>query len=201
MEEDLISVDFENATHRLILLHGWGADAEDLVPVGKALANQLSIGLQLICLRAPEHLSEGDGRQWYPLFPPDWSAVPDAIKKLQSRFQKNSFSSIPFSKTFLLGFSQGGAMALASGCAFPFAGLIGCSAYPHPDWLPQANTPPIFLTHGDNDELVPLEAAKKIFALAKQNNNQCDIYTFNGGHEIPQEAIDQISSFISSRCV
>ena len=41
MEEELICFPSESATHRLILLHGWGADAEDLIFLGKHLmANQ-----------------------------------------------------------------------------------------------------------------------------------------------------------------
>jgi hypothetical protein len=42
----------------------------------------------------------------------------------------------------LFGFSQGGAMALDSGCALPIAGLISCSGYPHPNLgSPTATSP------------------------------------------------------------
>ena len=34
---ELISLNSEFATNRLVLLHGWGADANDLLPVGKLL--------------------------------------------------------------------------------------------------------------------------------------------------------------------
>ena len=37
---ELISLNSESATNRLVLLHGWGADAQDLVPVGKLLTEE-----------------------------------------------------------------------------------------------------------------------------------------------------------------
>ena len=38
---ELISLNSESATNRLVLLHGWGADAHDLVSVGKLLTEGL----------------------------------------------------------------------------------------------------------------------------------------------------------------
>ncbi len=199
MEKDFLCVDCENPTHRLILLHGWGADAEDLIPLGKELLANLEINFQLVSLRAPILKKDGIGREWYGLFPSDWPAVPDATKDLRKRLNKFSLSPIPLSKTFLLGFSQGGAMALATGCEFSFAGLIICSGYPHRDWSPQKDVPPILLTHGNCDEVVPSYASEKIFNLLKANHSICDLHIFNGGHEINFGAIDKISSFIRSR--
>ena len=34
---ELISLNSESATNRIVLLHGWGADAHDLLPVAKLL--------------------------------------------------------------------------------------------------------------------------------------------------------------------
>ena len=70
----------------MVLLHGWGADAEDLIPLAQKLRIGLGlIKLDLVALRAPQRHPEGFGRQWYGLFPPDWSAVPSAINDLKIR--------------------------------------------------------------------------------------------------------------------
>ena len=37
MENDLIRIKVVGATHRLVLLHGWGADVNDLIPLGQEL--------------------------------------------------------------------------------------------------------------------------------------------------------------------
>ncbi len=196
MKNDFICLGSKNATYRLICLHGWGADGTDLVPFGEELLKLLDIEVQLLFLNAPELHPDGNGRQWYRLFPADWSKVPNAIKNLQDRLNKHSSSSIPLSNTFLLGFSQGGAMALAAGCDFPLAGLICCSAYPHPGWEPNKKCPPIFLSHGEFDQVVPIEASRKISNLLKDNDLLFNLFTFKGEHEITKDVTFKISLFI-----
>ena len=39
---------------RLVLLHGWGANEEDLKPLGDRLARECSKTLDVVCLEAPE---------------------------------------------------------------------------------------------------------------------------------------------------
>ena len=88
MENELIGIRPSGATHRLVLLHGWGADADDLIPLGEELIRGLAeIKMELIALRAPEKHPDGFGRQWYGLFPPDWEAVPSSIKELKERIE------------------------------------------------------------------------------------------------------------------
>ncbi|KGG13096.1 MULTISPECIES: alpha/beta hydrolase [Prochlorococcus] len=196
MPKDFICLQCDNPTHRLILLHGWGADAEDLIPLGENLLGKSGTRLELVFLRAPQPVINSVGRQWYQLFPADWSAVPQAVDHLKLRLKELPLEEIPIHRTFLLGFSQGGAMALATGIDLPMAGLILCSAYPHPGWHPIGQRSPIFLTHGVNDEVVPIEASRKIIELLKTNELESDLYEFQGGHEINEEIIIQISLFI-----
>jgi phospholipase/carboxylesterase len=59
---------------RLVLLHGWGATAADLQPLGEQLAAQHPEPLDIVCLEAPEPHPQPGGRQWYGLFPSDWDA-------------------------------------------------------------------------------------------------------------------------------
>ena len=196
MKNELVCLNTPDASNRLILLHGWGADAEDLLPLGEKLTCQLTTKTEIIALRAPDFHPQGIGRQWYPLFPPDWSAVPIAIDNLKERIKDIASVKIPLKKTALLGFSQGAAMTLESGCDLPIAGLICCSAYPHANWVAPKSIPPIFLTHGKNDEIVPVRAFQKIRYLLENYDQLVDIELFDGGHEIPQYLIPKFQLFL-----
>ena len=37
INHEFVSITSQNATHRIILIHGWGADADDLIPIGKEI--------------------------------------------------------------------------------------------------------------------------------------------------------------------
>ena len=181
-----------------MLLHGWGADAEDLMPLGDELANASAVPTECIGLQAPEPHPGGQGKQWYGLFPADWQAVPEAVSQLRTRIEELDLARIPLSRTVLIGFSQGGAMALHVGCSLPLAGVIGCSAYPHPEWRPPTNRPPVLLLHGIHDDVVPAAAAEKLLALLKSGSNACHLATFSGGHTIPVEAQTAMTEAIGS---
>ena len=187
------------ATARLVLLHGWGADADDLMPLGDSLSARLPSAIDCLGLPAPELHPAGMGRQWYGLFPADWQAVIPAVEQLQKRLQALEQTPIPLSRTVLIGFSQGGAMAVHTGCNLPLAGVIGCSAYPHPGWTPPQVRPPVLLLHGQNDEVVPPEASVKLQKQLKEGSSiDCGLMHFPGGHSIPQQAEEVMVKAIKS---
>ena len=170
---------------RLVLLHGWGATAADLKPLGEQLAAQHPAPLEVVCLEAPEPHPQPGGRQWYGLFPSDWEAVPNAVQQLTARLLELSNDGIPLERTVLFGFSQGGAMALNCGCSLPLAGVISCSGYPHPDWQPPLDHPPVLAMHGSEDEIVPPDALDRIKSLLNPEHYQGVL--FKNGHTIPIE--------------
>ncbi len=193
MDSDLLRFGDETASFRLVLLHGWGADFHDLVPLGEELIHSVDQRLELVALRAPELHPDNVGRQWYKLFPADWASVPLAIENLKSRLKALETKEISLSKTIVLGFSQGGAMALGACCEMPVGGIIACSSYPHPGWRPPSHRPKIFMTHGTMDEIVPFSASEALFNDLNKQNIFVELFAFNGGHEIPIEASSRIS--------
>ena len=193
---ELISLNSESATNRLVLLHGWGADANDLLPVGKLLTEGLTDRFEIVSLSAPEPHPSGSGRQWYPLYPHEWEQVPNAVLDLERRLTNLCFDQIPLERTLLLGFSQGGAMALELSIRKKFAGVFALSSYPHPDWQPLKNMPPIFLFHGNMDQVVPKEASQKTFDILRNNGIKSNLYFFDGGHEINNDLIDHCKEII-----
>ena len=107
----------ERASRRLVLLHGWGADADDLLDLGLELLPLTGLSaaeqaqVSLVALRAPLPHPGGMGRQWYDLQQPEWPQLAAARVQLRERLIGLG-ASVPLQRTALLGFSQGAAMAL-----------------------------------------------------------------------------------------
>lgn len=184
-----------DAWTRLVLLHGWGADADDLLDLGELLVGpQVSV----IALRAPEAHPYGMGRQWYGLQPIDWSQLPGARAALNRRLAALG-GSVPLERTVILGFSQGGAMALDVGSALPLAGIVACSGYPHEGWKPESSgqaLPPVLLSHGREDPVVPFAASEAVLEQLGRAGAQAQLLPFRGGHTIDQSVLPQIADFV-----
>ena len=196
---ELISLNSESATNRLVLLHGWGADAQDLLPVGKLLTEGFKQHFEIVSFSAPQPHPSGFGRQWYPLYPHEWEQVPNAVLNLEMRLNNLCFEKISLDKTLLLGFSQGGAMALDLATRKKFQGVFAFSSYPHPEWKPLKDIPPIFLCHGNMDQVVPKDASKKSFDILRKNGIKSDLYFFEGGHEINNDLINHCKGIIKQK--
>ena len=187
---ELVLLNSEFATNRIVLLHGWGADANDLVPVGELLTKGLKDRFEIVSFSAPQPHPSGSGKQWYPLYPNEWEQVPNAVLELEKRLKNLCVKDIPLNKTLLVGFSQGGAMALELAIGNKFQGVFALSSYPHPDWKPSEDMPPIFLCHGNSDQVVPKVASQRSFEMLLKNGVKSELYFFDGGHEITNELID-----------
>jgi len=175
------------ASRRLVLLHGWGADADDLLELGLELVDG---DVSVVALRAPWPHPAGSGRQWYDLQHPAWPDLPEARSQLRGRLLALG-ATVPLEATALLGFSQGAAMALDVGCGdvageegLPLAALISCSGYPHPLWQPRRPQPTVLLTHGEQDGVVPFAACEAIAQQLEAAGGTVRQLAFNGGHSI-----------------
>ena len=49
---------------------------------------------------------------------------------------------------------------------------------------------PIFLCHGEIDEVVPKAASKKSLDILLKNGIKAELYFFDGGHEITDDLIE-----------
>ena len=198
LHHQYVSINSKNAKYRIILLHGWGADADDLLPIGQNIANGLDKDFEIISLRAPNPRKDNIGRQWYGLYPANWSEAEHEVNKLISTLIEIGKHGIPLSNTILLGFSQGAAMSIAAGSSLYLGLIVSCSGYPHPNWDKKINTP-ILLSHGIRDEVVPVAASRNLYEdLQKYSNHPSNLYEFNGAHEIDINFIDVIRTEINS---
>ena len=192
MHHEYVSIGSQNSSHRIILLHGWGADADDLLPVGKAIINNTGLEFELISLRAPTLRTNDLGRQWYGLFPPDWNQAESAVDKLLDTLKAFDKTKISLKKTVLLGFSQGAAMALDAGLRVDLGLVISCSGYSHPTWNPLKNNP-VLLSHGLQDEIVPINASRQIsIRLANEANSNNELHEYSCSHNIHADFIEVI---------
>ncbi|MFM2157737.1 MAG: hypothetical protein RLZZ124_211 [Cyanobacteriota bacterium] len=192
---DALRIGPEEARQRLVLLHGWGADADDLLDLGELLVGP---EVSVVALRAPEPHPYGSGRQWYGLQPIDWSTLPAARRALRDRLERLG-GSVPLQRTVLLGFSQGGAMAIDVGTALPLAGIVACSGYPHDSWEPAGDLPPVLLSHGRQDPVVPYGASEELQRRLERAGAQVTLLPFNGGHGIDPELLPLLGSFLRDR--
>ena len=197
MHHEYVSIKSKNAKNRIILLHGWGADADDLLHVGKQVTDGLQKDFDIISLRAPNLRTNSIGRQWYGLYPVNWSEAELEVNKLISTLKEIGNNDIPLSNSILLGFSQGAAMSIAAGSRLNLGLIVSCSGYPHPKWDKKINSP-VLLSHGEKDEVVPVAASKQIYEdLKKYSNYPCKLHEFDGFHEIDINFIDIIRSEIN----
>ena len=177
---------------RLVLLHGWGADADDLIELGRQLCGERR---QLLALRAPQPHPGGFGRQWYDLQNPSWPDLPQARLALRARLEALG-RSLPLEHTVLLGFSQGAAMALDGGSELALEGIVACSGYPHPGWQAKPAMAKVLLTHGKNDPVVPYAASEELLRLLQLQQARVELVSTAGQHGIDAELLPAIRRFI-----
>ena len=199
INHEYVSISSQTATHRIILIHGWGADSDDLLTLGKEIKDKTNFDFEVISLRAPGLHPSGQGRQWYGLYPHDWNGAEIEVKKLLVTLKKFDTNQIPLTRTILLGFSQGAAMALDAGFKLNLGLIVACSGYPHPTWLPGEKCPALIISHGLLDDVVPIEASRIIYGKVKNKSSKfCELIEFDGFHQIDSNLIDLIISKLSN---
>ncbi len=199
INHEFVSISSQTATHRIILIHGWGADADDLLILGKEITEKINFDFELISLRAPGLHPSGHGRQWYGLYPHDWNEAEVEVNKLFETLKKFDTHQISLRKTILFGFSQGAAMAIDAGFKLNLGLIVACSGYAHPTWLPGDKCPPFIVSHGLFDNVVPIEASRMIYEKVKSKSSKfCEFVEFDGFHQIDSNLINFISSNLNN---
>jgi phospholipase/carboxylesterase len=152
----------------VFLLHGLGADGNDLIDLAPHWGNTVPDAL-FVSPHAPDpHDGAPFGRQWFSLMERTEAArlagVTAARPVLDAMIDAEcARSGLPDSAVVLMGFSQGAMMALYTGLRRPrpLAGLmaysgmlIGAGAAAE-----IVSRPPVLLVHGDVDQVVPAAAS------------------------------------------
>jgi phospholipase/carboxylesterase len=157
----------------LVALHGWGANAHDLL----GLAPYLHGGEALvICPQGPVEVPVGPGTTgygWFPLIigsPPDPAEFGLARERLAA-FVEAAIEHYPVDprKLVVAGFSQGGVMAYDMALRDPerFAGLVALSSWLREEIAdaigpqPGIGSLPIFVSHGTRDPMISVDSGRE----------------------------------------
>jgi phospholipase/carboxylesterase len=189
----------KSPTRLLVILHGWGADANDLVP----MASMLNIPeYQCIFPNAPyPHPEVPGGRAWYALETPNYQGLAESRQLLADwLLALESSTGVPLKYTILCGFSQGGAMTLDIGLSLPLAALCSLSGYLHiRPQLHYSSCANILMVHGKQDPIVPVQAAQQARDELLALGIKVNYHEFDMGHEIPVPVINLLQKFIDAQ--
>ena len=193
-----------------LLFHGVGAAPDDLVPLGKILAQQFPQSA-IVSVQAPHDCPYSDGYQWYSVdgiteeLRPQLTAqaLPLFVELVQ---QWQAAFKIGAEATALVGFSQGAGMALESTQqnVFLAARIVALSGRfaALPALAPEQCT--LHLIHGKQDAVIAyshtVRAAERLVQLGADIT--ADVIPF-AGHEINEEiaalVIERLTTHVPKR--
>jgi phospholipase/carboxylesterase len=207
IELEIISVpaSTDQPVGAIALLHGWGAnhhDLGDLAPYFNLPEYQFLFPNGIF-----EHEFSDTGKMWYSFTGAgrltDRSVAELATsRKVLSEWIKSlpNTTGIPLDRTWIAGFSQGGAMTLDIGLDLPVAGLIVLSGYLHPDQVkPLQAAPPVLIAHGRQDDVVPIAAARNSRDVLTQWGVDVQYQEFDMGHSIVPEVLQVVRKFVTGQ--
>jgi phospholipase/carboxylesterase len=187
----------------VIMVHGRGADEEDLI----GLAEYYDRRLLVLSVRAPFPFPYGGGFTWYDVGSvgtPDPAMFRESYEKL-SQFVDEALAAYPVdrSRVYLLGFSIGTVMSYALSLTRPglFRGVIANSGYVPEGthlllrWKDLGNLP-YFIGHGTEDPVIPVDFARRARQLFGESNAHITYREYPMGHQISEESIRDSSAFL-----
>lgn len=196
----------------LVALHGWGANALDLLGLAPHLAGGRFL---VLCPQGDVTVPiapQMNGYGWFPLTmgaPPDAASVEQALSSLDV-FVGEAMRRYPIDrdKLALLGFSQGGVMAYALTMQNPkrFAALAALSSWLPPPLIERAQADsldqlPVLVQHGTRDELIePARGRSSVEALRALH--AAVVYReYEMGHEISAASLGDLSRFLQEKVI
>ena len=205
------------ATSAVIWLHGLGADGSDFESIPPKLGLARTRFILPHSQRRPVTINGGMVmRAWYDILSLDFTGVRESesdIRESQAQIEalirRERERGIPSEKIVLVGFSQGGAVALHTGLRWhePLAGIVVLSAYMlMGDHVAQEATPanaatPMLFCHGNQDPMVPMWLGKAAHdqVAAMQPERTIEWYDYPMPHAVCPEELAEIARFLHAR--
>ncbi len=203
------------ARQLVVFLHGYGADGNDLIEIGRAWQPFLPHAA-FVSPHAPHPCGQAPmGREWFPLTfrNPDerWNGVHAAAPGLDQFLDAElARHQLPPTALALVGFSQGTMMSLHVGLrrAVSPAAIVGYSGMlilegdtDVAGYAPQIRSrPPILLIHGDADQLIPVTALFHSAQALAEMGLAAEFHISPGvGHGIDDEGLRHGGEFLARR--
>jgi phospholipase/carboxylesterase len=198
----------------VIVLHGLGADGNDFVPIAQELDLSAAGPVRFVFPHAPViPVTINNGyrmRAWYDILGMDLVKREDEAglrgsqAQVEALLAREKARGMPAHRIVLAGFSQGCAMALMTGLRHKerLAGIVGLSGY-----LPLAGTTeqersdanaltPIFMGHGQQDNVVVLERAKASCDELRRLSYGVEWHEYAMAHSVCMEEISDLNAWL-----
>ena len=198
----------------MIWLHGLGADGHDFEPIVPELDLPDALAVRFVFPHAPMQPVTINGgavmRAWYDVYALEGERREDAdgVRASQAKVEEliacENARGVPATRLVLAGFSQGGAIALQTGLRHGerLAGIMALSTY-----LPVASTlaaeasaanrtVPIFMAHGLDDPLIPIERAAMSRRRLEAAGYAVEWHEYPMAHAVCMEEIADVSAWL-----
>jgi len=202
----------ENVEYSIIWMHGLGASGHDFEPIVPELKLSGRPGVRFLFPHAPIRPITVNGgaamRAWYDINSLDFEAreqdndgIGESVIAIDELIQHEIDRGIQESNIVLAGFSQGGAIALKAGLTLPrkIAGIVALSTY-----LPMSEmelnevedsklSMPIFMAHGDADDVIQMSVGEKSQAMLKTRGASIEWHTYSMPHSVSMDEVNELS--------
>jgi len=192
----------------VVLLHGIGADENDLFP----LAGELDKRFKVVSLRAPYDYHQGHA--WFRIdFGPGGTLTPDVAQARATLGDLIRWIAaaperlrVDPDRIFLLGFSQGAMMSIGVLRAAPerVAGVVALSGRGDEDVFP-ATAPrdaiarvPLLVAHGTFDDVLPIENGRRTRDLFQELSRDFTYREFPVRHGIDHDELAVVEAWLSA---
>lgn len=190
-----------------VVLHGRGADEEDLLPV----AAQLPDDVHVLSVRAPDPLQ--GGWTWYDIDTSQgWeSSQPDPEDFRRSLDLVHEFVEgaveaydLDADRVGLLGFSQGAITSLSALIERPeqyrwVVALNGYLAEEHENRADAAAGKPVFVGCGARDRVIPPERAEAAAGRLREAGAEVRFERYGVGHGVAPQEIEDVAAWVEER--
>ena len=207
----------KNPSASVIWMHGLGADGNDFIPIVQELGLTGAPAIRFVFPHAPMRpVTINNGfvmRAWYDVSfgdlegksrKADEQGVRDSGAQIAALIGRENERGVASANVVLAGFSQGGAIALQTGLRHPerLAGILALSTY-----LPLAETVaaeagpanrdvPIFMAHGAEDPVIPLQRAAISRDQLRKLGYQVEWHEYPMPHSVCLEEIQDVASWM-----
>ncbi len=201
----------------ILWLHGLGADGNDFAPIVPELVRPEWPALRFVFPHAkvrPVTINGGvPMRAWYDIVSQqidqraDEAGVRESMAEVDALIARERDRGVPPQRLVLVGFSQGGAIALAAGLRREagLAGIVGLSTY-----LPMApktateitaagKRTPVFMGHGAQDPVVGIGLGQRSRELIEQLGVPVAWHSYPMQHSVCAEEIRDLGDWLSLR--
>jgi len=201
----------------IIWLHGLGADGHDFSPIVPDLVRDDWPGIRFVFPHAkvrPVTINGGmPMRAWYDIVSQsidqraDETGLRDSIAEVDALIARERDRGVPPSRVILVGFSQGGAVALANGLRREagVAGIASLSAYlplaaqTVTEITPTGRATPVFLGHGSQDPVVLQSLGLRSRSALEALGVAVEWHSYPMAHSVCNDEIRDLGDWLTVR--